>query len=64
MLPCEYTIIGLISLEKQTRKEIVMVIYLSDDLCYRLLYATTGSNLVGTYFFGLEKCIIICSFVV
>ena len=63
MLPCEYTIIGLISLEKQTRKEIVMVIYLSDDLCYRLLYATTGSNLVVAYFFGLEKCIIICSFV-
>ena len=48
----------------QTRKEIVMVIYLSDDLCLGLLYATTGSNLVGTYFFGLEKCIIICSFVV
>ena len=47
----------------QTRKEIVMVIYLSDDLCYRLLYATTGSNLVVAYFFGLEKCIIICSFV-
>ena len=54
----------LISLEIQTRKEIVMVIYLSDDLCSRLLYATTGSNLVGTYFFGLEKYIIICSFVV
>ena len=32
-----------------------MVIYLSDDLCYRLLYATTGSNLVVAYFFGLEK---------
>ena len=39
----------------QTRKEIVMVIYLSDDLCFGLLYATTGSNLVGTYFFRIGK---------
>ena len=32
-----------------------MVIYLSDDLCLGLLYATTGSNLVGTYFFWIGK---------